>query len=225
MAVIDPTLDLETELWRAGDRVVCGLDEVGRGSWAGPVTVGAVVPGDGFLDGVRDSKLMRHDERVEAAAAVWLWARAAGVGHASSQECDELGMTEALRRAGSRALDAIAAQCGTPDRILLDGKHDYLGGGERVRTVVRGDMQSLAMAAASVIAKVERDALMEVAAEHYPVYEFEQNRGYPAPVHQLALRGYGACAIHRRSWVFMDALPWPGLRLVRADDAAPPALF
>ena len=121
-----PTLRVERKCWSAGDRVVVGIDEVGRGSWAGPVTVAAVVPGDEHLSGVRDSKLLTPAEREVAARRVRGWARGIGVGHASHTECDELGMTEALRRAAGRALCELSAQGFEPDRIVLDGKHDYL---------------------------------------------------------------------------------------------------
>jgi len=210
-----PTLRVERRCWEAGDEVVCGIDEVGRGSWAGPVTVGAVVAPDRHLKGVRDSKMLLPDEREKAAAKVREWALAIGVGHASHQECDELGMTAALRLAGNRALDQIAAQGYTPDRIVLDGKHDYFGLGPRVKTIVKADVSVLSVAAASVVAKVTRDALMAEEAEHFPAYGFESNRGYPAPVHKYALAAYGPCSIHRRSWIFMENLPWSG---VQRDD-------
>lgn len=206
-----PTLRLERRCWQAGDQIVCGIDEVGRGAWAGPVTVGAVVPAPTHLKGVRDSKELTREERQRAAAAVAVWAIAIGVGHASHEECDELGMTIALRMAGRRALAVLLAQGFEPDRIILDGKHDYLGLGNRVTTVVKADTTSLAVAAASCVAKVTRDALMVAEAEHYPAYGFESNVGYPAPVHKAALAGYGPSAIHRRSWIFMDGLCWRGL--------------
>jgi len=206
-----PTLRLERQMWEAGDRVVCGIDEVGRGAWAGPVTVGAVVPAPEHLRGVRDSKQLSRDERERAAVAVRAWAPAIGVGHASHDECDELGMTAALRIAAMRALAELDAQGCTPDRIVLDGNHDYLGLGSRVTTVIKGDASCLAVAAASCVAKVTRDRLMGAAAEHYPPYDFESNVGYPAPVHKAALRGYGPSAIHRRTWIFMEGLCWRGL--------------
>ncbi|MGH8986308.1 MAG: ribonuclease HII [Acidimicrobiia bacterium] len=206
-----PTLRLERRCWQAGDQVVCGIDEVGRGAWAGPVTVAAVVPAPTHLKGVRDSKELTREERQRAAAAVARWAVAIGVGHASHEECDELGMTIALRVAGRRALAGLLEQGFEPDRIILDGKYDYLGLGARVTTVVKGDTTSLAVAAASCVAKVTRDALMVEEAEHYPAYGFESNVGYPAPVHKAALAGYGPSAIHRRSWIFMDGLCWRGL--------------
>jgi ribonuclease HII len=207
-----PTLRAERRCWETGDQVVCGIDEVGRGSWAGPVTVAAVVPPDLHLTGVRDSKMLSPEERDRCAARVRRWARAVGVGHASHHECDELGMTAALRVAGNRALDELAAQGFVPDRIVLDGNHDYFGLGARVKTIIKGDVSVLSVAAASVVAKVTRDAIMAAEAEHFPAYGFETNRGYPAPVHRCALAAYGPCAIHRRSWIFMESLPWSGIR-------------
>ncbi len=206
-----PTLRFERRCWKAGDRLVCGIDEVGRGAWAGPTTVAAVIPPDRHLRGVRDSKMLTRAQREDAAVDVGRWAVAIGVGHASHEECDELGMTRALRTAGQRALAQLAEQGYEPDRVILDGNHNYLGLGDRVTTIIKGDATSLAVAAASVVAKVTRDALMREEAEHFPAYGFESNVGYPAPVHKAALAAYGPSAIHRRSWVFMEGLCWGGL--------------
>ena len=211
MAPPTPTLRLERRCWAAGERVVVGIDEVGRGAWAGPVTVAAVVPGDAHVRGIRDSKQLTRAERERAAAAVRGWARAVGVGHATHDECDALGMTEALRRAAGRALEQIVAAGFEPDRIVLDGTHDYLRAGAPVTTVVKGDATVLSVAAASCVAKVTRDAIMRDEAEHFPPYGFESNVGYPAPVHRCALAAYGPSAIHRRSWIFMEQLCWRGL--------------
>jgi len=139
------------------------------------------------------------------------WARAIGVGHASHEECDLFGMTAALRMAANRALAQLADAGFEPDRIVLDGKHDYLGLGDRVTTVVKGDTSVLSVAAASCVAKVTRDAIMRAEAEHFPPYCFESNVGYPAPVHRMALAACGPSAIHRRTWVFMEQLCWRGL--------------
>lgn len=206
-----PTLRLERRCWGAGEQVVVGIDEVGRGAWAGPVTVAALVPPPDHLRGVRDSKELTREEREVVAARVRGWAVAIGVGHASYEECDALGMTAALRAAGRRALAQLAALGYEPDRIILDGNYDYLALGSRVTTVIRGDATSLSVAAASCVAKVTRDALMRGEAEHYPAYDFESNVGYPAPVHKSALAWYGPSAIHRRSWIFMDGLCWRGV--------------
>jgi ribonuclease HII len=209
-----PSRAAERQEWDAGAELVCGMDEVGRGAWAGPLTVAAVVaPRDRRLNNVRDSKLLTPPVRARLATRIRDWAAGIGVGHASAAECDALGMTRALRVAGERALDALAAEGIVPDRILLDGNFDFLRQPGRVRTIVKGDLSSFAIAAASVVAKATRDALMELEAEHYPAYGFEQNRGYPAPVHKCALAAFGPTTIHRRSWVFVDSLPW-------ADDPA-----
>lgn len=187
------------------------MDEVGRGAWAGPVTVAAVIPAAVHLRGVRDSKVLTRAERERASVAIDEWALAIGIGHASHEECDSLGMTAALRAAGHRALAQLAAAGFEPDRIVLDGMHNYLGFGSRVRTVVKGDASVLSVAAASCVAKVTRDRIMVEEATHYPFYGFESNVGYPAPLHKAALAGYGPSAIHRRSWVFMEGLCWRGL--------------
>jgi ribonuclease HII len=203
-----PNLAVERELWDAGHDVVVGVDEVGRGAWAGPVTVGAVVlPREGRVNGVRDSKELTLAQREKLHGRILGWVVASGVGHASHAECDELGMTAALRLAGHRALEQLGVQ---PDRVLLDGNVDYLRLGSRVRTIIGGDRRSLSIATASILAKVTRDRLMAEEAEHFPAYGFESNRGYPAPVHACALAAHGPTTIHRRSWVFMDGLPWQG---------------
>lgn len=184
------------------------MDEVGRGAWAGPCTIAAVVAGEHPISGVRDSKTLSPSRRMQAAASIREWSPGIGVGHASAQECDALGMTRALRLAGERALAALELQDIVPDHVLLDGSHDFLGLGDRCTTIVKGDSASLAIAAASVIAKTTRDALMVEEAEHFPAYGFERNVGYPAPVHRAALAAYGPTTIHRVSWSYMDDLPW-----------------
>lgn len=191
------------------------MDEVGRGAWAGPLTVGAViVPTDRRVYKIRDSKLLTEPERELLSGRIIGWAAAWSVGHASQVECDELGMSDAQRLAARRALDGLGV---TPDRVLVDGNWDFVGNG-RVTTIVRGDRTSLSIAAASIVAKVTRDRLLRDAAESYPMYNFEANKGYPCPQHKVALHAYGPSAIHRRSWAFMDGLLWSGLpRFERPD--------
>ena len=200
-----PNLSLEKSLWEAGDEVVVGLDEVGRGSWAGPLVIGAaVVPRDRRVNGIRDSKMLTEDRREFLFPRIAAWCRSWAVGAATQEECDELGMTAAQRLAASRALDALDVD---PDRVLVDGNWDFVGRGNTIR-VIKGDAASLSIAAASVLAKVSRDRLMRAEAEHYPPYDFEHNKGYPCPRHRMALHAYGPTAIHRRSWVFMESLSW-----------------
>ena len=207
-----PTLRLERQCWAAGDQVVVGIDEVGRGSWAGPVTVAAVVAPPEHLSGVKDSKLLTPAEREVAAARVRTWARGIGVGHASHEECDDLGMTEALRRAAcSRARRARGSRDSNPIASCSTASTTTSHRPRQVRTVIKGDQKILSVAAASVVAKVTRDAMMAEEAEHFPAYGFESNRGYPAPVHKCALAAYGPSSIHRRSWIFMEYCLWGGL--------------
>jgi ribonuclease HII len=142
------------------------------------------------------------------------WAQRWAVGHASYQECDELGMSNAQRLAANRALSALGVE---PDKVLVDGKWDFVGRGT-TKTIVRGDATSLSIAAASVLAKVTRDRLMRRDAEAFPYYAFEDNKGYPCPRHKAALQAWGPSAIHRQSWVFMDHLPWSGVRRLQRPD-------
>ena len=205
---------------REGHEWVAGLDEVGRGAWAGPVTVGvAVVRPRVQLRSVpswlRDSKMLSEARREEIFAAVGKWCEAWSVGHSTSKECDEWGMTEALRVAAQRALAGLGQ---TPDALLIDGPVNLLRQDQLdpnpyegvVRPIVDGDARCVSVAAASVLAKVVRDRIMRDEAGHFPAYGFERNKGYPSLVHQTALRGYGPSAIHRRSWAFVRDLPWCG---------------
>ena len=216
-----PSLAIERELWDAGHQVVVGMDEVGRGAWAGPLTIGAaVLPRDRRVNKVRDSKMLTAAEREALFDRIRSWCVAWSVGHASQEECDAVGMSEAQRLAARRALDGLGVE---PDQVLLDGKWDFVGGG-RTRRIVKGDATCLSIAAASILAKVTRDRIMRAEAESYPYWDFELNKGYPCPRHRAALKGIGPSAIHRRAWVFMDSLPWPGLHRPRpADDQ--PTLF
>lgn len=210
-----PSLTYERALWDAGHETVVGIDEVGRGAWAGPLTLAAaVLPRDKRVYKVRDSKQLTWREREALFDRIKEWCVTWGVGHASHEECDELGMSEAQRLAARRAIEQLGV---VPDRVLLDGRWDFVGGGN-VQRIVRGDAACLSIAAASILAKVTRDRMMVTGAEHYPHWWFEQNKGYPCPRHKAVLRGMGPSAIHRRSWVFMDTLPWAGVpRLVRPD--------
>jgi ribonuclease HII len=210
-----PSLDFERALWDAGHEVVVGIDEVGRGAWAGPLTLGAVVlPRDRRVYKVRDSKQLTPHEREALFDRIAGWCTAWSVGHASAEECDDLGMSEAQRLAARRAIEALGVR---PDRVLVDGKWDFVGGGITQR-IVRGDARCLSISAASILAKVTRDRIMAAAAEDHPWWWFDSNKGYPCPRHQAVLRGMGPSAIHRRSWIFMDGLPWSGVpRIVRPD--------
>lgn len=207
-----PTLRLERTLLADGAASVCGMDEVGRGALSGPVSVGAVVV-DGrtrSLPGVRDSKQLSPASREQMEPRIRAWAVSAAVGHASAEEIDQLGIIAALALAGRRALDALNAR---PDVILLDGAHDWLGSsGEGslwgdpaadlppVRMQVKADVSCTSVAAASVLAKVERDRLMIQWHDIHPSYDWSSNKGYASPMHLEALRRNGPSPQHRRSW-------------------------
>lgn len=213
-----PGLRLETELWEAGHHVVAGLDEVGKGAWAGPLTVGAVVvPKDRRIYKVRDSKLLSEAEREAMFDRIASWCDAWAVGHASPAECDALGMSDAQRLAARRALDGLGIEV---DRVLLDGKWDFVGDG-RAKTIVKGESVSLSIAAASILAKVTRDAMMRDLDSEFPAYALAQNKGYPCHRHRSALQFVGPSTIHRRSWAFMDSLAWRGIQRVEPDHGQP----
>ncbi|MCU1352034.1 MAG: rnhB [Acidimicrobiales bacterium] len=206
-----PGLGVERALWAQGHQIVVGVDEVGRGSWAGPLSVGAaVLPPDRRVNKVRDSKQLTEHEREALFDRIAGWCVAWSIGHATPRECDELGMSEAQRLAARRAIAGLGV---VPDMVLLDGNWDFVGGGN-TRTIVRGDASCLSISAASILAKVTRDRIMREESDHYPAYDFAWNKGYPCPRHKMALRGLGPSAIHRRSWAFMDDIPWTGAKRV-----------
>jgi ribonuclease HII len=215
-AVRTPDLKEEGSLRSEGHQWIGGLDEVGRGAWAGPLTVGVAVVAPDATEAsmpawLRDSKQLSEKRRESIFPAVAEWCEDWSVGHATPEECDLWGMTAALRVASQRALDGLRRQ---PDALLIDGPLDLLRGGEAsafagaVRPVKGGDARCASVSAASVLAKVVRDRLMRDQAESFPAYEFERNKGYPSPSHQRALRGYGLTSIHRRSWSYVTDVPW-----------------
>lgn len=211
-----PTLRLERTLLRDGARLLACADEVGRGALCGPVTIGMVVITEQTRtapQGVRDSKLLSPAAREALAPRVRRWATAYAVGHATAQEIDDHGIVAGLRLAGHRALAGLGVR---PDLVLLDGNHDYLSVPEQmglfggptdllddvppVVTCVKGDMRCAGVAAASILAKTERDAIMMELARDHPHYGWDDNKGYSAPEHVAALREHGPSAVHRRSW-------------------------
>ena len=218
-----PTRKIEQELWARGFETVVGIDEVGRGAWAGPLVVGAaILPIDQRIHGVRDSKLLTEAGREHLFDRIAAWCVAWSVGAASQEECDELGMADAQRLACRRAVEALGV---TPDVAVSDGKWDFVSPSvSEVEMRVKADRHCLSVAAASILAKVVRDREMRVLAEEYPHWSFDTNKGYPCPKHKAALQGYGPSAIHRRTWVFMDNyVPWPGV--ARAYRPEQPTLF
>jgi len=210
MPVQDPTLELERELLAAGAALVIGCDEVGRGALAGPVAVGmaAVGPDAGaFPAGLRDSKMLSEKRREALHPVVSGWVRHAAIGMASAAEVDELGITACLGLAGRRALVDLH-HAGVPllaSVVLLDGAHDWLtphlAHPVPVRMRVKADRDCASVAAASVLAKVERDRMMTAWHEDHPEYGWAGNKGYGSSAHLDAIRERGASALHRRTWL------------------------
>ncbi len=218
-----PTRAIEKEMWERGHDVVVGIDEVGRGAWAGPLSVGAaILPRDTRVNGVRDSKLLTEREREALFPKLAAWCVAWSVGSVSEQECDRLGMSAAQKLAARRAIDGLDV---APDVAVTDGSWDFVSPVvPHVELAVKADLRCLSVATASILAKVVRDREMRGHAESYPHWSFDTNKGYPCPVHKAALLGYGPSAIHRRSWVFMDNyVPWTAIR--RTPPAGQSTLF
>jgi ribonuclease HII len=212
-----PTLRYEREAWRSGAGLLAAVDEVGRGALAGPVSVGVVLLSADTKPaplGVADSKLLTPQARERLVPRIRRWALDCAVGHASATEIDRIGIIAALRLAAERAVSQLGVQ---PDWVLLDGNHDYLSVREGlfdvgfeepdrwrcrvpVRTLIKGDLRCSSIAAASVLAKTERDSILISLAERYPQYGFEENKAYSSPQHHAALLEHGPSEVHRCSW-------------------------
>ena len=212
-----PNATRERAQFDRGAHTIVGVDEVGKGSWAGPLVVGIamlsreMVMGEEpalALGGVRDSKQLseaRREEMFEQAAANCLrWS----TGMASALECDQLGMVEAQRLATARGFAALGGV--NVDVAIVDGQWDFVSPHARkVMLEVKADADCVSVAVASVLAKVTRDRMMRALATDYPQWHFDTNKGYPCPKHRAALQGYGPSAIHRTSWAFMpNYVPW-----------------
>lgn len=187
----------ERELRAKGFRLIAGVDEAGRGPLAGPVTAAAVIlPEDVHLPGLNDSKLIPARKRAALAERICVLALAWAVGTASVTEIDSINIRQASFLAMRRALDGLPVK---PDHIIVDGS--AIPGFHLPQTgVIRGDAQIAAVAAASVLAKVVRDKMMEELDVMFPAYGFCRNKGYPTPEHLEALRKFGPTPFHRRSF-------------------------
>jgi ribonuclease HII len=216
-----PTLRYERELLRThGVRWLASIDEVGRGALGGPVSVGVVLVDlhtPSAPTGVRDSKLLSPAARVRLVPKLVRWAPAWAVAHASADEIDAVGILRALRLAGERAFAQLPVR---PDHVLLDGSYDWVSRPAPslfdddgtpsdpdawqepppVTLKVKADMSCSSVAAASVLAKTTRDALMVEMSGRFPAYGWAVNKGYASPEHMDALRTLGPCEMHRRSW-------------------------
>ena len=203
--LIYPKLIVEQNLWRAGLQVVAGVDEVGMGPLAGPVVAAAVVfpPSradaglpESFPAGVRDSKTLTHKARERLVTEIRQTATGIGIGLVEAEEIDRINIYQAGLKAMRLALDQLSVQ---PEHVLVDGRllPDYP---IPQSTFTKGDRDIYSIAAASIIAKTYRDELMLELDRHYPQYGFARHRGYGTAAHREALRTYGPCPAHRRSF-------------------------
>lgn len=192
----------ELTMWEIEDsldlNVICGVDEAGRGPLAGPVCAAAVIlPKHLQIPGLTDSKKLSDKKRRELFPIIQQQAIAYGIGLASEAEIDEINILQATFLAMGRALSQLSIR---PEIALIDGNRET-DFGLPVKTVVKGDSLSANIAAASILAKVTRDTMMVELAEQYPEYGFEIHKGYGTKAHYEALRTYGPCPIHRKSFL------------------------
>ncbi len=176
--------------------MIVGIDEVGRGCWAGPVVAGAVLLREP-LPGLRDSKKLTKLARERLDAAIRVAATAYGLGWVDAAELDRVGLTEAVRLAMRRAFAVITAPY---ERIIIDGNHNYFAGVPGSEALVGGDNLVPAISAASIIAKVARDRYMAEMSLRYPGYGFEKHVGYGTAAHLAAIKLQGLCQLHRHSF-------------------------
>ena len=188
----------EHEAFAAGYETVCGVDEAGRGPLAGPVCAAAVIlPPDVQIDGLNDSKKLTDRKRRELYEVITQCAVAYGIALVDEKVIDEINILQATFRAMGEAIGALAVK---PQLVLIDGNRAGQFG-VPAQTIVKGDSLSASIAAASILAKVTRDRLMEQYAEEYPQYGFEIHKGYGTKRHYEALRAYGPCPIHRMTFL------------------------
>lgn len=177
--------------------MVVGVDEVGRGCWAGPLVAGAFVL-NGPIPGLTDSKLLTKHQRMVLSEQILSQAKAVGLGWVSPKEVDALGLTAAVRLAMQRAVDQIDVVF---EEIIIDGNYNFLAADTRARVLIRADASVPAVSAASIIAKVARDTWMcSRAAKEFPAYGFDKHVGYGTKLHRDMLLQNGVCALHRQSY-------------------------
>lgn len=197
MTKVAPDFSFELAALARGARLICGVDEVGRGPLCGPVTAAAVILNpDNIPAGLGDSKALTAARRLALAAEIHATAEVA-IAHASVEEIDRINILQASHLAMSRAIAALPR---APDHALIDGNRLPKDLTCTAEAVVKGDARVLSIAAASIVAKVARDALMEDLARQFPGYGWERNAGYPTKDHLSALLSLGVTPVHRRSF-------------------------
>jgi ribonuclease HII len=182
--------------------MIVGVDEVGRGAWAGPLVVGAVVMGGEAVDGLTDSKKLTAKKREKLALQIKLTAAGIGLGWVSAKTIDQIGISKALTLATQRALTGINCDY---DQIIIDGTVNFLSD-PRVTTMKQADLLVPSVSAASIVAKVARDRYMSIISGAFPGYAFERHVGYGTAVHQAAITALGTSPIHRMSFAPMKTM-------------------
>lgn len=197
--MIYATLDLESKLWHQGKEFICGVDEVGRGSFAGPVVVGAVVFSSKtkIPTGIADSKLLNQLQREKLEASIKETAVCWAVARVSVEVINKIGIGKATQMAFRRVLKSLTKK---PSHILIDAFYISHLNRKIQSAIKKGDRDCVSIAAASIIAKVYRDDLMRQLHKLYPQYGFEKHKGYGTKDHQIAIKGFGFCREHRRSF-------------------------
>lgn len=190
-------LEHEQTLWQQGIQSIAGVDEAGRGPLAGPVVAAAVIfPNDCIIDGVNDSKKLSAKQREVLFDQIYEQAFAVGVGVVDHMEIDRINILQATMLAMKNALEQLSPP---PEYVLVDGNY-FTHNNYRYKTIVDGDAKSFTIAAASIVAKVTRDRLMIQLDTQYPEYGFAKHKGYGTKQHLDAIRQFGLCDVHRRTF-------------------------
>lgn len=196
---------IEEEIYNTGVEKICGIDEAGRGPLAGPVVVAAVImPRDSFIEGVNDSKKVSEKKRETLYEKIINEAIDWGVGIIEQKEIDEINILNATKKGLTMAIKELKVK---PDRIIVDALDRIDTLGIPYTPIIKGDAKCYSIAAASIIAKVTRDRIMRQWDEIYPMYGFEKHKGYGTAMHMQAIREYGLCPLHRRSFTKNIKIP------------------
>lgn len=189
---------IENSVYKEGYNLICGIDEAGRGPLAGPVVVAsAIMPKDSMIEGVNDSKKISEKKREKLYDLITAEAISYGVGIVSQEEIDEINILNATKKGLTESLEQLESK---PDIILVDALRDINTIGIPYRSVIKGDAKIYSIACASIIAKVTRDRIMKEWDRVYPQYGFVSHKGYGTAKHIAAIKEFGLCPLHRRSF-------------------------
>lgn len=209
MGIIKPNILLEKSLWEKGFVNVVGVDEAGKGPWAGPVTAGAVIihSSKQVVPIVRDSKLMTKIQREKAYKKIIKKSSGFGIGIVDEKEIDMIGIQEAVKKAMKLALKDMQTKFKLKiSYLIVDGSKTIPLRKKNIKRIKRGGLYHYSIAASSVLAKVTRDKIMKKMAKKYPIYGFDKHVGYGTRLHFKTLKKYGVCPIHRKSFSLVKSM-------------------